>query len=384
MAAAAAAASRHRTNRKRPAARRLISLRRTAADAASVAVATFADLAFAVAVASGVAASGCFAVTNIDSRLANALASRHATLAGLCATRCRRVVAGGHSPIDHSTRLEFVAAFEKAEASGGCTVTGDAVDVGATLGECVATVVEDIARRCGDGVLVAAEDCDDGDLDSGDGCSAACEPEAGFDCDGEPSVCASTCADGVVASDEECDDGNATPGDGCDDGCVEEAGWECSQASGASACAAVCGDGLVRGDEECDDDNTDPGDGCDASCTGEPGWDCSGEPTACECDIDVVVTPGSGLRLPQNLTVSAAGTVTGCGLPLRYFWDCSSPNSSACPAILDAANAGGNTTASFVLPLGPAELYNISLVVCLEGTSQCAPPVTRQYAGDEI
>lgn len=42
---------------------------------------------------------------------------------------------------------------------------------------------------CGDGALDEGEACDDGDAVDGDGCSAACEPEARYACAGEPSVC---------------------------------------------------------------------------------------------------------------------------------------------------------------------------------------------------
>lgn len=35
---------------------------------------------------------------------------------------------------------------------------------------------------CGDGLLAQTEDCDDGNLDAGDGCSAACRVEPGFVC----------------------------------------------------------------------------------------------------------------------------------------------------------------------------------------------------------
>jgi cysteine-rich repeat protein len=36
-----------------------------------------------------------------------------------------------------------------------------------------------------------AEQCDDGTVASGDGCSAVCEVEPGFECIGEPSICVS-------------------------------------------------------------------------------------------------------------------------------------------------------------------------------------------------
>ena len=76
---------------------------------------------------------------------------------------------------------------------------------------------------CGDGTLQAGEECDDGNLDNGDDC---------------PSTCAvATCGDGFVhAGVEACDDGNHVDGDGCDAGCV---------------LSPVCGDGRVSAGELC-------------------------------------------------------------------------------------------------------------------------------------
>ncbi|MCP3102462.1 DUF4215 domain-containing protein [Myxococcus sp. K15C18031901] len=43
---------------------------------------------------------------------------------------------------------------------------------------------------CGDGVVAGAEQCDDGNLHSGDGCSSVCRVEPGYTCQGtHPSVC---------------------------------------------------------------------------------------------------------------------------------------------------------------------------------------------------
>jgi cysteine-rich repeat protein len=43
---------------------------------------------------------------------------------------------------------------------------------------------------CGDSVIAdGAEECDDGDVSPGDGCSDVCQVEAGYVCQGEPSVC---------------------------------------------------------------------------------------------------------------------------------------------------------------------------------------------------
>lgn len=79
--------------------------------------------------------------------------------------------------------------------------------------------------QCGDGVKVGAEECDDGNLAAGDGCSATCTKEPGVTCtEGDvgvlASVCAATCGDGVKAPFEGCDDGAQNGNAGkCDTGC---------------------------------------------------------------------------------------------------------------------------------------------------------------------
>ena len=96
---------------------------------------------------------------------------------------------------------------------------------------------------CGDNLLgEGVEECDDGNLDNGDGCTDACLIEA-------------VCGDNEIGRGEECDDGNVDAGDGCDAACQIE---------------RICGNGLVSDDEECDDGNLDNGDGCDENCVIEP------------------------------------------------------------------------------------------------------------------
>jgi cysteine-rich repeat protein len=52
------------------------------------------------------------------------------------------------------------------------------------------------AATCGDGNLDPEEECDDGNLSSGDGCSATCTHEVGFSCDAKILPDASTCQSG--------------------------------------------------------------------------------------------------------------------------------------------------------------------------------------------
>jgi MYXO-CTERM domain-containing protein len=62
--------------------------------------------------------------------------------------------------------------------------------------------------RCGDGILQAGEQCDDGNVEDGDGCRGNCSIEA--------------CGDGIADMGEACDDGNTINGDGCSAMCAVE------------------------------------------------------------------------------------------------------------------------------------------------------------------
>lgn len=155
--------------------------------------------------------------------------------------------------------------------------------------------------QCGNGVVEPGEQCDDTNGTSGDGCSATCQVETGWQCAGEPSVCQPLCGNGTIDTGEACDDANSAAGDGCSETCQVEAGWECSGAP--SVCTAIlCGNGLVQPGEECDDGGTASGDGCSSACTVEDGFTCSGQPSVC--------TPISDL-CPPGATCAAFAIVPG-------------------------------------------------------------------------
>jgi cysteine-rich repeat protein len=102
---------------------------------------------------------------------------------------------------------------------------------------------------CGDGILDDTEDCDDGNNDSGDGCSATCDYENPYGC-----------GNGELEDNEDCDDGNNEDGDGCSASCTVEP---------PPPPSGYCGDGMLDEGEACDDGNTTAGDGCNA-CAIEP------------------------------------------------------------------------------------------------------------------
>jgi cysteine-rich repeat protein len=111
-----------------------------------------------------------------------------------------------------------------ASVSSGCVDTGD------------------VEAVCGDGQREGAlEECDDGNLQAGDGCTSTCTLEP-------------YCGDTVQDADEECDDGNNAGGDGCSAGCLIE---------------PFCGDGARDPGEDCDDGAHVPSDGCSAECKTE-------------------------------------------------------------------------------------------------------------------
>jgi len=121
-----------------------------------------------------------------------------------------------------------------------------------------------IKASCGDKLVIKdlAEECDDGNILAGDGCSDTCKVEAGFYCGGTPSICVSRCGDGVITPKEKCDDNNVESGDGCSASCKTEFGYTCTATPSFCEPTPYCGDGVKASTEQCDDANSDRGDGC--------------------------------------------------------------------------------------------------------------------------
>ena len=82
---------------------------------------------------------------------------------------------------------------------------------------------------CGNSFLNPGEQCDDGNNFNGDGCSATCQMEN-----------LSACGNNQLDPAEQCDDGNLVNNDACSRFCQDE----------------VCGDFIVQAGEGCDDGNT--------------------------------------------------------------------------------------------------------------------------------
>lgn len=121
--------------------------------------------------------------------------------------------------------------------------------------------------ECGDSELDGAEQCDDGNVEDDDGCSAQCVAEEGYLCDA--SECEPDCGDGKLVGEQAgadgCDDGNTDDDDGCSATCQVELGWACE--GEPSDCQKTCGDGIAQEGESCDEGpNNADGMGCNANC----------------------------------------------------------------------------------------------------------------------
>lgn len=142
-----------------------------------------------------------------------------------------------------------------------------------------------ILAACGSGTLSGGEECDDGNLVSGDGCSSICIIESGFQCPIPGTPCtASTCGNGIKEGAERCDDGNTNPYDGCSPTCQRE-----TVCPGGGECLPICGDGIKFPMEACDDGNASDGDGCSSTCAVEAGATCMTLSTGLPPLIDVPI-----------------------------------------------------------------------------------------------
>lgn len=236
---------------------------------------------------------------------------------------------------------------------------------------------------CGDGIWSGYEGCDDGNTQSGDGCSATCQVESGYRCSYPGAPCTEyQCGDGVqdriyssangtggagggsavLVYSEDCDDGNSNSGDGCSADCAVESGYICD--SPGQPCRAYrCGDGYqdwvyagygsggaatggaggVGGagpvlvySEECDDGNANSGDGCSAECGIEPGYICGWPGQSChmpQCGDGIQDwIPGTGGVSGTGGASSTAGASSGGaagGVSYGSFEQCDDGNANS-------------------------------------------------------
>jgi cysteine-rich repeat protein len=175
---------------------------------------------------------------------------------------------------------------------------------------------------CGNGNWQDAEGCDDGNFNSGDGCSVACITEIGWTCTASRidsqtvlSKCNTTCGDGIfVISSEQCDDGNLIDGDGCSSSCSVEVGAVCTSPPSLKSSCHICGNHKLEGSEICDDGGASGA--CALDCGSVAlGWQCS----------NICVPGPSPVHLPLSPS-QTSNSITWVwnlpeshGLPVRVF-----------------------------------------------------------------
>lgn len=168
---------------------------------------------------------------------------------------------------------------------------------------------------CQDGQRAPDEQCDDGNNQTGDGCSPACEVESGWKC--PPGIaCITNCGNGILTAPEQCDDGNGTDGDGCTN-CMVDPGYDCG-VSGNNCQPTVCGNGTLESGEGCDDGNVAAGDGCGVTCQLEPKITVGSTPIVQVTCGDGLVT--SGEQCDDGNTDSGDGCSDLC--IVEPGWDC--------------------------------------------------------------
>jgi len=133
---------------------------------------------------------------------------------------------------------------------------------------------------CADGLCVpktcynGINDNNENDIDCGDVCFNSCIPESTI----------TPCGNGLIEELEQCDDGNINSGDGCSSICEIEERYVCTNQPSLCVVKNECGNGVVELDnnEECDDKNKNSQDGCGYNCKIEIGYVCIGEPSSCQ------------------------------------------------------------------------------------------------------
>jgi|GEM_PF-1783789 len=103
---------------------------------------------------------------------------------------------------------------------------------------------------CGNSVVETGEDCDDGNIVSGDGCDSSCQNE------GNPPPPTPVCGNGTVETGETCDDDNVVNGDGCSSSC--HITTQCSDGIDNDSDQAIDYPADLGCDNSADNDETDP------------------------------------------------------------------------------------------------------------------------------
>jgi large repetitive protein len=274
---------------------------------------------------------------------------------------CKAVVCGDGS--QDSYVIEVVE-YDSSGAAGAPAGTGGAYGTGGA------------SAAGGDTIEVRYgwEQCDDGNSADADGCSAACEIEAGYVCTAPGQPCRQPgCGDGFqdyyfVPGSEGAAGAPGTGTGGFYGGRGGRSGYSGTGTPGTGGSGA--GDGTWVW-ESCDDGNTADGDGCNASCQVEAGYLCSEPGQPCHQPVcgdgfqDGYYTPGSGGSAGAPGTGGSTSFGGSTGTAGNYVWE-------AC----DDGNTADADGCSASCQLEPG-------YVCTEPGQPCRQPVCGDGLQDE-
>lgn len=189
---------------------------------------------------------------------------------------------------------------------------------------CVRGVCSD--PSCGDGIVTAPEECDQGALNGpGSGCETTCKysclsTDAARNCSAQDSC----------ASSGTCDDATHT----CKIGGPKPTGASCGPGmfcKGADCVAALCGDAVVTAPETCDNgDANGPGTGCEKTCK----LSCVNPATDCPATPCNVATCAADHRCATAPDATKNGQACGAGLVCKTG-ACISPTATCGNGILE-------------------------------------------------
>ena len=129
-----------------------------------------------------------------------------------------------------------------------------------------------VCQKCGDGVIQGIEVWDDSNTSNDDGWSSLCTIETGYTWSGAPSICQKW-GNSHREGTETCDDGNTISGDGWSSSCLIESGYSCTNVV-LNVWSIVCGNGVINAGEIWDDGNNSNNDGWSSTWQVETNWIC--------------------------------------------------------------------------------------------------------------
>ncbi len=186
------------------------------------------------------------------------------------------------------------------------------------------------ASICGNTAIEGLENCDDGGIQSGDGCSATCIDEF--------------CGDLITNDlDELCDDGNMTSGDGCDANCTPTG----------------CGNGIITAGEACEPPNAGV---CDLTC--QPAND---------------ITPVDWTTPTLGAAGARVATLQSIAAPQIGSADLSGANFSAAPLSASAETIGYGTSSDWNFALSQRAESILVYAVGWRGIEGGVDPVSYDF-----